>query len=194
MRPGAWSSARAPTGWRCSSSTARSTTTGLPEGKARTGRGRRGLRTPGGRGGDGPAMRPREELPATEYVDSHGRPKRVRYWRMRVEGGELSFDHEVDDARWSSATDAAGAPHIRSATSTCCVTPSPRRRAARSFTRPALTLGASASGRRLPSWFGAGRPARETCRARAPAGSGRRSSSPRTRSAGGTAAGRCRSD
>ena len=43
-----------------------------------------------------------EELPATEYTDSRGRPKRVRYWRMAPVGGELSFDDEVDDARWLS--------------------------------------------------------------------------------------------
>ncbi len=47
------------------------------------------------------------ELPATEYVDSRGRPKRVRYWLMRVESGELRFEHEVDDARWLDAEQAA---------------------------------------------------------------------------------------
>jgi 8-oxo-dGTP pyrophosphatase MutT (NUDIX family) len=41
-----------------------------------------------------------EELPATEYTDSRGRAKRVRYWRMDTVGGELAFRHEVDDARW----------------------------------------------------------------------------------------------
>ncbi len=41
-----------------------------------------------------------EELPATEYTDSRGRAKRVRYWRMDPAGGELAFRHEVDDARW----------------------------------------------------------------------------------------------
>ena len=41
-----------------------------------------------------------DELPSTSYTDSHGRAKRVRYWRMRVERGELVFRHEVDDARW----------------------------------------------------------------------------------------------
>jgi 8-oxo-dGTP diphosphatase len=40
------------------------------------------------------------ELPGTEYVDAHGRPKRVRYWLMRPLGGRLAFVHEVDDARW----------------------------------------------------------------------------------------------
>jgi len=41
-----------------------------------------------------------EELETTSYVDAQGRPKRVRYWRMVVESGELVFLHEVDDARW----------------------------------------------------------------------------------------------
>ncbi len=40
------------------------------------------------------------ELPSTSYTDARGRPKRVRYWRMAVVGGELAFRHEVDDARW----------------------------------------------------------------------------------------------
>jgi 8-oxo-dGTP pyrophosphatase MutT (NUDIX family) len=47
------------------------------------------------------------ELPPTEYVDGHGRPKRVRYWLMRPVGGELRFLHEVDDAAWLSSGDAA---------------------------------------------------------------------------------------
>ncbi len=40
------------------------------------------------------------ELPSTEYSDAKGRPKAVRYWVMEVVGGELSFEHEVDEARW----------------------------------------------------------------------------------------------
>ena len=47
-----------------------------------------------------------EELPATSYTDSKGRPKRVRYWRLRVVVGELRFVHEADDARWLSVADA----------------------------------------------------------------------------------------
>ena len=43
-----------------------------------------------------------EELPSTEYVDSSGRPKRVRYWRMRQVGGGLELVHEVDEATWVS--------------------------------------------------------------------------------------------
>jgi len=41
-----------------------------------------------------------DELPATEYRDAAGRPKRVRYWEMRVRSGALAFEHEVDGARW----------------------------------------------------------------------------------------------
>ena len=47
------------------------------------------------------------ELPSTFYTDAQGRAKVVRYWLMRVVSGELSFDHEVDTARWVSSTDAA---------------------------------------------------------------------------------------
>jgi 8-oxo-dGTP pyrophosphatase MutT (NUDIX family) len=48
-----------------------------------------------------------EELPSTSYTDSLGRGKRVRYWRMRIVSGELAFAHEVDDARWLTAAEAA---------------------------------------------------------------------------------------
>ena len=47
-----------------------------------------------------------DELPSTSYADSRGRPKRVRYWRLRVVGGALSFEHEVDGARWVSPAEA----------------------------------------------------------------------------------------
>lgn len=46
------------------------------------------------------------ELPPTEYADARGRWKRVRYWEMRVESGELCFDHEVDAARWLPPAEA----------------------------------------------------------------------------------------
>lgn len=46
------------------------------------------------------------ELPSTSYTDSRGRPKRVRYWRLRVLEGALAFAHEVDEARWVSAAEA----------------------------------------------------------------------------------------
>ena len=47
-----------------------------------------------------------DELPSTSYHDSKGRPKRVRYWRLRVTGGALDFAHEVDEARWVSVDEA----------------------------------------------------------------------------------------
>jgi 8-oxo-dGTP pyrophosphatase MutT (NUDIX family) len=47
------------------------------------------------------------ELPATSYLDDRGRPKRVRWWRMSVEDGELAFLHEVDTAEWLDPAEAA---------------------------------------------------------------------------------------
>ncbi len=42
-----------------------------------------------------------DELPQTRYVDSRGRPKRVRWWRMRpVGGGAFEATPEVDEVRW----------------------------------------------------------------------------------------------
>ena len=46
------------------------------------------------------------ELPSTAYHDSRARQKRVRYWRLRVHGGQLSYVHEVDEARWLSPAEA----------------------------------------------------------------------------------------
>ncbi len=49
-----------------------------------------------------------EELPTTWYTDGHGRPKRVRWWRLRVVSGELELPPgEIDDARWVSPGEAA---------------------------------------------------------------------------------------
>jgi 8-oxo-dGTP pyrophosphatase MutT (NUDIX family) len=48
-----------------------------------------------------------DELPATEYVDARGRPKRVRWWHMRIVGGEFVPTQEVDEVRWLAAADAA---------------------------------------------------------------------------------------
>ena len=48
-----------------------------------------------------------DELPSTSYADALGRAKQVRYWPMRVVAGELAFVHEVDDARWVTADEAA---------------------------------------------------------------------------------------
>jgi 8-oxo-dGTP diphosphatase len=40
------------------------------------------------------------ELPSTRYLDSRGRPKVVRYWLMRVIGGEFLVNDEVDQIEW----------------------------------------------------------------------------------------------
>jgi 8-oxo-dGTP diphosphatase len=47
------------------------------------------------------------EAGATEYVDSRGRPKRVRWWVMRPVGGAFAATEEVDEVRWASPADAA---------------------------------------------------------------------------------------
>jgi 8-oxo-dGTP pyrophosphatase MutT (NUDIX family) len=47
------------------------------------------------------------ELPSTTYLDAKKRPKAVRYWVMKVVGGTLRFDFEVDAARWVMIGDAA---------------------------------------------------------------------------------------
>jgi 8-oxo-dGTP diphosphatase len=48
------------------------------------------------------------ELVATEYVDSRGRPKRVRWWRMTpVRDDGFTPNAEIDELRWVSPHDAA---------------------------------------------------------------------------------------
>lgn len=48
------------------------------------------------------------ELPSTEYVDSRGRPKRVRWWRMHpVRDDGFSPNDEVDELRWTTAQEGA---------------------------------------------------------------------------------------
>jgi 8-oxo-dGTP pyrophosphatase MutT (NUDIX family) len=46
------------------------------------------------------------ELPATEYLDSRGRPKRVRYWVMDAVGAEPVPANEVDEVRWATPAEA----------------------------------------------------------------------------------------
>ena len=48
-----------------------------------------------------------DELSSTAYIDSKGRPKRVRWWRMRALGGEFTPSDEVDELRWLAPEDAA---------------------------------------------------------------------------------------
>ena len=49
-----------------------------------------------------------DPLPATRYVDRHGRPKVVHYWRMTPLGTTpREPDDEVDAMRWITAAEAA---------------------------------------------------------------------------------------
>jgi len=41
-----------------------------------------------------------EEIASTEYIDSRGRPKRVRWWLMSPLEGEFEPTDEVDEIRW----------------------------------------------------------------------------------------------
>jgi 8-oxo-dGTP diphosphatase len=48
------------------------------------------------------------ELPSTEYVDSRGRPKRVRWWRMHAVADDgFAPNDEVDELLWAAAEDAS---------------------------------------------------------------------------------------
>jgi 8-oxo-dGTP diphosphatase len=49
-----------------------------------------------------------EELGQTSYRDAKGRPKIVRYWRMRPLAGEFTPHDEVDEIRWETRDAAAG--------------------------------------------------------------------------------------
>jgi 8-oxo-dGTP diphosphatase len=49
-----------------------------------------------------------EELASDSYTDSKGRPKTVRWWRMRAVGEDgFAPDDEVDELRWATADEAA---------------------------------------------------------------------------------------
>jgi 8-oxo-dGTP diphosphatase len=47
------------------------------------------------------------EAGTTEYVDSKGRPKRVRWWLMEPDGGGFTPTEEVDEIRWERPEQAA---------------------------------------------------------------------------------------
>jgi 8-oxo-dGTP pyrophosphatase MutT (NUDIX family) len=47
------------------------------------------------------------EAGATEYVDSKGRPKRVRWWLMEPLQGDFTPGDEVDEVKWVEPTEAA---------------------------------------------------------------------------------------
>jgi hypothetical protein len=46
------------------------------------------------------------ELPSISYLDRKGRDKTVRYWEMRVLGGEFAPNFEVDEIRWLGLEEA----------------------------------------------------------------------------------------
>jgi 8-oxo-dGTP diphosphatase len=50
-----------------------------------------------------------EELDAARYTDHRGRPKVVRYWRMRALGQDHAFEpnEEVDELAWLMPEEAA---------------------------------------------------------------------------------------
>jgi len=48
-----------------------------------------------------------EEIGETSYIDGKGRPKVVRYWRMRAVDGEFVPHDEVDEIRWEAPERAA---------------------------------------------------------------------------------------
>jgi 8-oxo-dGTP diphosphatase len=48
-----------------------------------------------------------EELPTVRYVDRHGRPKQVRFFRMALERQDpFTPNDEVDEVRWCRPADA----------------------------------------------------------------------------------------
>jgi 8-oxo-dGTP diphosphatase len=47
------------------------------------------------------------EVGTTEYLDSKGRPKHVRWWVMQPLGGVFTPSEEVDEVRWAAPADAA---------------------------------------------------------------------------------------
>jgi 8-oxo-dGTP pyrophosphatase MutT (NUDIX family) len=47
------------------------------------------------------------EAGTTEYVDTKGRPKRVRWWLMEPQHGDFTPTEEVDEVRWAEPADAA---------------------------------------------------------------------------------------
>ena len=49
-----------------------------------------------------------DEVGETSYRDARGRPKTVRYWRMRAVAGEFVPHDEVDEIRWELPERAAG--------------------------------------------------------------------------------------
>jgi 8-oxo-dGTP pyrophosphatase MutT (NUDIX family) len=49
-----------------------------------------------------------DEIASTDYIDSRGRPKHVRWWLMEPVEGTFEPTEEVDEIRWLDPNDAAG--------------------------------------------------------------------------------------
>ncbi len=65
-----------------------------------------------------------DEVGSTEYVDGKDRPKQVRYWAMRVVGGELRpAPPEVDEVLWVPLGQARKPAHLRIRRGACAPPP-----------------------------------------------------------------------
>ena len=108
MRPAASSSATGADASRCSSSTGRAYDDwSFPKGKAEPGESDEECALREVEEETGLSCALGRELPSTAYTDPKGGRSVVRYWEMGVVGGELAFEHEVDDARWVTVDEAA---------------------------------------------------------------------------------------
>ena len=72
----------------------------LPKGKLDEGEGWSDGGAARGRGGDRISLRARSGARPARYRDRKGRPKQVRWWRMRPLDGQFAPGDEVDELRW----------------------------------------------------------------------------------------------
>jgi 8-oxo-dGTP pyrophosphatase MutT (NUDIX family)/phosphohistidine phosphatase SixA len=79
----------------------------FPKGKVENGETERECAVREVREETGLVCEPDGELPGTAYTDRRGRPKTVRYWRMKLVSGEFKPNSEVDVARWVDLPQAA---------------------------------------------------------------------------------------
>src|SRR3954465_13110461 len=78
----------------------------LPKGKLDPGEGFEGAGLRGVGAGTGRRTSLVRELPSTEYNDSKGRSKLVRYWEMEPIDGDFAANDEVDELRWLTPEEA----------------------------------------------------------------------------------------
>lgn len=79
----------------------------FPKGKLQNGESERECAVREVREETGFVCEPTRELSGTAYTDRRGRPKTVRYWRMKVVSGKFEPNFEVDVARWVDLPEAA---------------------------------------------------------------------------------------